>query len=63
MDPQEKSLILRDILQRMEAGEITSAQATAALIEAGADPAEAEELVMIAEGGSDVIEMEEPSES
>jgi len=45
------------ILASFEAGNLTPAQAVRALVDSGVGRAEAEELVFIAEGGSDVVEL------
>ena len=44
------------ILAELEAGAITNDQAVRALIDSGVHEAEAREIVMIATGGSDIVE-------
>lgn len=59
MDVTEKSLACSDVLTRYHNGVLTSANAREALLSLGADPHDADELMAVAMGGDDVIELAE----
>lgn len=60
MDANSQSLKTAQWLEAMERGELTPDQVRARLIDAGADPAEADEIVGIAQGESDLVIVTDP---
>lgn len=52
-------MTLRQIIEAYSAGEITKAEAREKLIALGMEPADADNLIYIEDGGDDVIDLEE----
>ncbi len=59
MDVTQKARNASNWLQAMERGEATPAAALAGLLALGADKMDAEEMIFIAQGGSDTVVLEE----